>query len=580
MNASLVSGLSPVQMEMVLAHEIVHIQKWDLQVLWIQRITETLLFFCPAVILLGKEISRLREIRCDQVVARQYCPAEYAGTLVHCADLQREVFLQPIHVPFGLSAVAGAASFLGLRVRTLLAAPVAPANFRGKFRWPIAVGIGLISIASLLFFPIGEVSFQSLLTGQQQEMQVEVREIAKFDHPGWRWVFPSLKEVRETDFRFGGKPFALKSSIDRELAIEFPLDQKKCLFTEIQVGDSASKKIALMLRMKDGGVSGLYVDRDRDRRISENDECRRILVGKNGQQKKIGFFIRLDAVVGSENHLLKSERQLVAIPHQDGKSLQVHCLGFAEGKVKWKGREYKVRRYDRDGDFIATGSRDFFEVDLNHDGVFDWVNERFQLRRSVRLGRELASVFSDRMGMALELKPPGATGELKIVSSIWRDLSKRKGCKIECFEVKLENDQGMIVRTGNFDHSIKLPAGEYRVAEVSIQVRDEKKHLWAMDLVGSEWEDRWFDVTAQSTKTIEILDRLVLGIDSKKQSSETGQFAVSPSIKTRCGLVVTRFDREDGVQVSAFQGNPVLLKFYSSKVGSSSQIPAFDCGFM
>jgi bla regulator protein blaR1 len=66
----LVNGLSPRQMEMVLAHELAHLQRADHLVNLFQNIVETLLFYHPVVRWISGEIRAERELASDEQVAR------------------------------------------------------------------------------------------------------------------------------------------------------------------------------------------------------------------------------------------------------------------------------------------------------------------------------------------------------------------------------------------------------------------------------------------------------------------------------------------------------------------------------
>jgi beta-lactamase regulating signal transducer with metallopeptidase domain len=66
--ASTITGLTPGQLESVLAHELAHVRRNDYLVNLIQRIIETLLFYHPAVWWVSKCIREERELCCDDVV--------------------------------------------------------------------------------------------------------------------------------------------------------------------------------------------------------------------------------------------------------------------------------------------------------------------------------------------------------------------------------------------------------------------------------------------------------------------------------------------------------------------------------
>ncbi len=61
------TGLSPIQLEAVIAHELGHIKRFDIAVNFFQVLAETLFFFHPAVWWLNKRIRADREICCDDL---------------------------------------------------------------------------------------------------------------------------------------------------------------------------------------------------------------------------------------------------------------------------------------------------------------------------------------------------------------------------------------------------------------------------------------------------------------------------------------------------------------------------------
>jgi TonB family protein len=65
--ASCLTGLSTMQIEAILAHELAHIRRHDYLVSVLQSMVETLLFYHPAVWWVSKQIRRERECCCDEL---------------------------------------------------------------------------------------------------------------------------------------------------------------------------------------------------------------------------------------------------------------------------------------------------------------------------------------------------------------------------------------------------------------------------------------------------------------------------------------------------------------------------------
>ncbi len=86
--AALASGLSPDQLQLLVTHELAHIRRYDLFVNLLQRLSEAVLFFHPAVWFVSRRVSIERENAADDLVLTVGCQsAHYADALVRMAEL-------------------------------------------------------------------------------------------------------------------------------------------------------------------------------------------------------------------------------------------------------------------------------------------------------------------------------------------------------------------------------------------------------------------------------------------------------------------------------------------------------------
>ncbi len=117
------AGLSPAQVDAILAHELAHIRRHDFLVNLLQTFAETILFYHPAVWWLSARIRIEREHCCD-LVALSVCgdPVGYAEALVE---------LESWRTVQSRLVVAATGGSLLTRVRRLLGAPTdeAPRSF-------------------------------------------------------------------------------------------------------------------------------------------------------------------------------------------------------------------------------------------------------------------------------------------------------------------------------------------------------------------------------------------------------------------------------------------------------------------
>ncbi len=96
------SGLTPGQMDAILMHELAHIERHDYLVNVLQLVTETLLFYHPAVWWVSHHMRIEREQCCDAVVVELCSDAlGYAAALTHLEEARCT------HAAFAVAATGG-----------------------------------------------------------------------------------------------------------------------------------------------------------------------------------------------------------------------------------------------------------------------------------------------------------------------------------------------------------------------------------------------------------------------------------------------------------------------------------------
>jgi beta-lactamase regulating signal transducer with metallopeptidase domain/thiol-disulfide isomerase/thioredoxin len=89
--SSALSGLTPTELEMIIAHELAHVRRCDQWINLFQRLAEVAYFFNPGVWYLSRRISTLREYCCDEFACRRGTTAasrlDYASALLRVVEL-------------------------------------------------------------------------------------------------------------------------------------------------------------------------------------------------------------------------------------------------------------------------------------------------------------------------------------------------------------------------------------------------------------------------------------------------------------------------------------------------------------
>ncbi|MCL5745151.1 MAG: hypothetical protein M1541_14700, partial [Acidobacteria bacterium] len=151
--ASALTGLSPVQLDLILAHELAHLRRWDHWVNLLQIAIETLLFYHPAVWWVSRCVREEREHCCDELaVAVCGNRLAYAQALATLEELRQ--------APADLALAAAGGSLLSLpddeRGGGRLAAAGSALMVVGMLMF--AVGVGLYATSERLFTSTAKVS--------------------------------------------------------------------------------------------------------------------------------------------------------------------------------------------------------------------------------------------------------------------------------------------------------------------------------------------------------------------------------------------------------------------------------------
>jgi TonB family protein len=131
-------GLTSLQLEAIIAHEIAHIRRYDYLVNMVQMLVETLLFYHPAVWWTSKRIRLERELCCDDLAVR-FCgnPLRYAKALTR---------LEKLRLSTPNVAMASTGGPLLYRIQRLVGVN---GKEHGPSRLPalLAIGIGVLCLA-------------------------------------------------------------------------------------------------------------------------------------------------------------------------------------------------------------------------------------------------------------------------------------------------------------------------------------------------------------------------------------------------------------------------------------------------
>src|SRR5881628_149510 len=134
--ASALTGLTPLQLDALLAHELAHVRRYDYLVNLVQSVIETLLFYHPAVWWVSQQVREEREHCCDDLAVAVCGDAHFYATAL--VGMERLRVATPA---FALAATGPGGALMG-RIRRLVA-PVQVEIFPRWMAGVIAVTLAL-----------------------------------------------------------------------------------------------------------------------------------------------------------------------------------------------------------------------------------------------------------------------------------------------------------------------------------------------------------------------------------------------------------------------------------------------------
>ena len=153
------TGLSTVQIEAILAHELAHIRRHDYLVSLFQSVMEAVLFYHPAVWWVSKQIRREREHCCDDLAV-----AICGDRLAYAKAL---TFLEQARIPMPACALGATGGVMKLRITRLLGINQStnfPRTFAAMLLVLAGVSAGLAAVSACRAKPATEQ--QSTSTGK------------------------------------------------------------------------------------------------------------------------------------------------------------------------------------------------------------------------------------------------------------------------------------------------------------------------------------------------------------------------------------------------------------------------------
>ena len=210
---AVVMGLTPGQLEVILAHELAHVRRWDAVVDLIQRLFSSVLFFNPGLYWVNRQIRQEREACCDAVAAQVTGDRIAVAQALHAvAQLAQPVTFEAPHTPrlgTPVPALAATGGQLTNRVSRLLRPG---GRSRAVLRWPTVLGVLCLSVLGLWLIQRGAQA-TVVLADEILNPEVYIQETQHFVEEGGAFNEAWLKESYDQSEQAGQENVTVSGTI-------------------------------------------------------------------------------------------------------------------------------------------------------------------------------------------------------------------------------------------------------------------------------------------------------------------------------------------------------------------------------
>ncbi len=282
--------------------------------------------------------------------------------------------------------------------------------------------------------------------------------------------------VAETDDRlppsYRRLPAAAPAGYDESsLLSSLPADSKTnddIALGFVVFGAANSRNVAIAVST--ARADTLFVDLDRNGQFDEGET-----IGESDANGIWSFELgsEFPAPKNSFDHV---KHQVLCKKSRNGKSILFATAGYYRGKTNTKIGRLDVIRTDFNNNGRWADPNDRFLVDLNLDGSFDLISERFAIATSCLIAGESYNIGADDRGAAFSLSPSIGNGSVQTRLSL-----KGDSATLTRMSVTLVSDAGIQIYLTQDLTPVTAPAGNYRLSSLRIETLFDQS-VMTMDL--------------------------------------------------------------------------------------------------
>lgn len=261
---------------------------------------------------------------------------------------------------------------------------------------------------------------------------------------------------------------------------------------------------------------------------------------KNFAGDKLGGLVEMGAPFFWNNRPVSLPRTAAAWLGDSPGELMWSWRGFRRGSITMEGakRTIVVGDGDGNGSFSDQGS-DQLWIDRDGNGKLDPVSEQFAASPLLKIGEKTYSFYLPPVGPARWKEINSGFGKARVT------FQPANGGSTNEIAMTLVGQTGEAFAAHSFNEELKVPAGKYQTASLSLGLTDSNKLPWQYSFVRG-WDDatmRAFplEIPRDGTKDLKPFDKLKFstGAPAKMKLTRGASYTVRLSLETEQGLQLT-----------------------------------------
>lgn len=341
------------------------------------------------------------------------------------------------------------------------------------------------------------------------------------------------------------KHLALASTIPPDLSIDVTYNEGAGKFAEWVYGTPGSARVSVAILPDDAGKIRVYIDRNRNRRIEDNEilggDQNRKSAQKNSRADSETelFSCKLNAQQTDGDNVIGHVRQVLLKLTTGEDTVAVATASTPLHTVKIEGssdsKPLSVRQVDVNANGLFADARDQVQIDLNHDGKFSRFLESFPLRPVMNVRGSRWFVKADRFGNRINFASATATGKVRIMAKAASETDM-----ITDLVLTLTGDDGGVYTISDWKTAAEIPVGRYCASVLYCTVRPDDGPEWAFTFSRETQPaaEQLISVEDGRESIIDPIGQLVFRVQLKEFDRKTRQQRLQPQLFTQSGMLI------------------------------------------